>query len=131
MDTDKKKSVRARYSVRAAERLGASGGQRTAPPTTEYLARSASVFIGVQPWWKLLVVQDLGEADSFSRLALARQQTLDVHQTARIAGDDVFRAGLGGGGAFHFAHRGRDHRKFRGKRAAETAARNLGHLDQL
>ena len=41
-----------------------------------------SVFIRVHPWLKLFLVQYLGEADGFHRLALARQQTLDVHEAA-------------------------------------------------
>jgi len=64
--------------------------------------------------------------------ALAREQALQVHQTARIVRDDVIRACLGGVGAFHVAHRGGDHRELRGERAAETAARlDLRHLDEL
>src|ERR1035441_4970738 len=78
-----------------------------------------------------LLVQHLGEMDGFCGLALTRQQTLDVHQAARIAGDDIFRAGLGGGGAFHFAHRGGNHRKLRGEGSAEAAAGFLFHLDEL
>ena len=56
----------------------------------------------------------------------------DLHQAARVIGDDVIRAGLGGGGAFHLAHRGGNHRELRRERAAETAARlRLRHLDQF
>src|ERR1017187_2047072 len=78
-----------------------------------------------------LLVRHLSEMDGFCGLALPRQQTLDVHQAARIAGDDVFRAGLGGGGAFHFAHRGGNHREFRGEGSAEAAAGFLFHLDKF
>ena len=68
----------------------------------------------------------------FKFTALPREQALDVHQAARIVRDDIFRAGLDGGRAFHIAHRGRDHRELRGERAAETAAHlGLGHLDEL
>ena len=68
----------------------------------------------------------------FEFAALAREQALQVHQAARIVRDDVIRAGPGGVGAFHVAHRGGDHRELRGERAAETAARlDLRHLDEL
>jgi hypothetical protein len=64
--------------------------------------------------------------------ALAREQALQVHQAARIVRDDVIRAGLGGVGAFHVAHRGGNHWELRGERAAETAARlDFRHFNQF
>jgi len=90
------------------------------------------VFIRVHPWLKLFLIQNFREVNRFEFAALAREQTLQVHQAARIVRDDVIRAGLGGVGAFHVAHRRGDHRELRGERAAETAARlDLRHLDEL
>ena len=55
-----------------------------------------------------------------------------MHQATGIIRDDVFRIRFRGGGAFHFAHRGGDHRELRRERAAETAAGfRLAHLDEF
>ena len=76
--------------------------------------------------------QHLGEVDGFKLAALPAEQSLLVHQAAQIVGHNVIRAGLDGGGAFDLAHRGRDGRELRGKRAAEAAAGlGLGHFDEL
>lgn len=94
--------------------------------------KNSSVFIHAYPWLKLCLIQNFREMDRLEFAALAREQALQVHQAARIVRDDVIRAGLGGVGAFHVAHRGGNHRELRGERAAETAARlDLRHLDEL
>jgi len=67
----------------------------------------------------------------FKFATLTRQQTLDVHQAARIVRDDKIRAGFGRGGAFDFAHRGGNHRELRGKSAAKTTAGFFLHLDKF
>ena len=78
------------------------------------------------------MIQHFREVNRFERIALAREQALDVHQATRIVRDDVIRLGFRGGGAFHFAHRGGNHRELRGKRAAEAAAGfRLAHLDEF
>ena len=89
------------------------------------------MFICIYPWRKLFLIQHFREVNCFKFTTLSRKQSLDVHQAARIAGDDIFCAGLGGGGAFHFAHRGGNHREFRGEGSAEAAAGFLFHLDKF
>ena len=65
-------------------------------------------------------------------LPLPIQQTLNLHQAARVIRDDEIRAGLHRGRAFHLAHRRRDRREFRGECAAKSAATfRFLHLDHF
>ena len=70
--------------------------------------------------------------DRFEGLLLSREQTLEMHEAARIAGNEVFGCRIASGGAFHLAHGGGDHGEFRGEGAAEAAAGlRFLHLDEL
>ena len=63
--------------------------------------------------------------------ALAVEQSLEMHEAARVIGDDVLGARLLGGRAPHLAHGGGNHGKLRGERPAESTADFLGHFDQF
>src|SRR5436190_11453048 len=70
--------------------------------------------------------------NGFHLASLTIQQALNVHETTRIVGDDVFSAGFKCRLAFDFAHGRRDHWEL-GREGATEAAADFGvfHFDEF